>query len=384
MAFIRCTTDQTIVNEYIVNGSDVSNEKVITNYGAVGDGKTDCSDIINTLIKEMPISGGVIVIPEGDFVLDKPITIDRNYITIRGTNAGIRSNVDVKVEDLLGPGGGSKLILRNTAYGIHIPILSNVNGSKNRISGVEVKDILISGGVSNKGTGIYIQQDNDRCRISNVIGINLNIGINVLNADAIIIRDCWISEVANSIVMTGGIQNMITNCQLGAQPSGVTCKLENEENFVFTGNHVYPDGSSNFQLINCRYVNVTANNFQSYYVGMIELGGNNNLVSSNIFWMRNSSNQLRGKPSNYGVIRVEGDMNQISNNTVKCDWNPSLENPVTIRSVSGKNNVFTNLVISDQTSSTVFYVNETSRILDCVPASKVHIDGDLSSVYIRY
>lgn len=385
MLFVQCTKDENIINVYSENDEESSKyEKIITDYGAVGDGETDCSDIINSLIQEMPASGGVIVIPEGDFVLDKPITVTRNYITIKGVNPGIRSNIDINVDELLGPGGGSKLILRNASYGIHVPIINDVNNQKNRISSLEIRDLLISGGTSNKGTGIYIQQDNDRCRISNFIGINLNFGINVTAADAMIIRDCWVSEVQNSIVMTEGIQNMITNCQLGAQPSGVTCKLVNQENFVFTSNHIYPNGSTNLLLSNCNYVNITANNFQSYYVGMLELSGDNNLVNGNIFWMRDSSGQLRGKGEEHGVIRIEGNSNQISTNTVKCDWNTSSANPVTVRSVSGENNIFNNLAIKNQTSSKVFYVNETTRIIDCVPASKVMIDGDPATVFIRY
>lgn len=381
---VGCGKEDTIINVYSDENETSNYEKVITDYGAIGDGNTDCSDIINQLIWEMPPSGGVIVIPEGDFVLDRPITINRNYITIKGVNPGMRSNIDVDRDDLLGPGGGSKLILRNASYGIHIPPVSDIDGAKNRISGVEIKDLLISGGTSNKGTGIYIQHDNDRFRITNIIGINLNFGINVNAADAMIIRDCWISEVQNSIVMTNGIQNMITNCQLGAQPSGVTCRLVNQENFVFTGNHIYPDGKTNLLLSNCHYVNISSNNFQSYYTGILELNGDHNLVSGNIFWMRNSSNQLQDRDADYGVIRVEGNSNQISTNTIKCDWNNSISDPVTIRSVGGQNNTYSNLTITDQTSSKVFYVNESSRILDCVPASKVLVDGNPSEVYIRY
>jgi hypothetical protein len=389
MFFVQCTKEENIINVYSENENKNESpkyEKVITDYGAIGDGETDCSDIINNLIQEMPASGGVIIIPEGDFVLDAPITVNKNYITIKGVNPGIRSNVDVDIDELLGPGGGSKLILRDATYGIHVPLIDNVDGGKNRISSLEIKDLLISGGSSNNGTGIYIQQDNDRCRISNIIGINLNFGINVNAADAMIISDCWISEVQNSIIMTSGIQNMITNCQLGAQPSGITCKLVSQENFVFTSNHIYPDGANNLVLTGCTYVNITANNFQSYYVGMLELNGTNNLVSGNIFWMRNSTRQitLNNRGKDYGVIRIEGSSNQISTNTVKCDWRSPAANPVTIRSVSGENNTYNNLTITDQASTRVFYVNETTRILDCVPVAKVLVDGDASKVFIRY
>lgn len=363
-------------------------EYIITNYGAKGDGKTDCSGIINDLIIKMPASGGTIVIPEGEFLLNNPVVVHRNFITIRGLNPGLRSNVDVASSGVQHPGGGSKLILGNAAIGIHVPSVPDVNGRKNRISGLVIKNLLISGGQGTKGTGIGVVQDNDGIRIENVIGINLNIGISAVSADAMIIRSCWISECKNSIEMTHGIQNMISNCQLGAQPGGITVNLTNQENFNFTGNHVYPDGDVNLQLNNTRFANVSSNNFQSYYVGMIEVnGGQSNLISSNVCWLRvpgEPSRQLRGNQADYGLIRVSGDNHLVSDNSITCNWANAANNPVTIRSVGGNSNRYQNLKINDVSSSRVFYVNETSEIFNCVPASKVLVDGDASRVYIKY
>jgi hypothetical protein len=365
-----------------------SPEYIITNYGAKGDGKTDCSSIINDLIVKMPAAGGTIVIPEGEFLLNNPIVVNRNFITIRGLNPGLRSNVDVGSSGVQHPGGGSKLLLGNAPIGIHVPSLPDVNGRKNRISGLVIKNLLISGGQGSKGTGISIVQDNDGVRIENFIGINLNTGISAQAADAMIIRSCWISECKNSIEMNNGIQNMISNCQLGAQPGGVTVNLTNQENFNFTANHVYPDGDVNLQLNNSRYTNISSNNFQSYYVGMIEVnGGNSNLVSSNICWLRipgDPARQLRGKQNDYGVIKVSGDHHLISDNSLTCNWANTSNNPVTIRSESGISNRFQNIKINDVSSSRVFYVNESSEIFNCVPSSKVWVDGDASRVYIKY
>lgn len=376
------------VYETSENSSANGPEYVITNFGAKGDGKTDCSGIINDLIINMPASGGTIVIPEGEFLLNNPIVVHRNFITIRGLNPGLRSNVDVASSGVQHPGGGSKLILGNAAIGIHVPSVPDVNGRKNRISGLVVKNLLISGGQGTKGTGIAIVQDNDGIRIENVIGINLNIGISAVAADAMIIRSCWISECKNSIEMTHGIQNMISNCQLGAQPGGITVNLTNQENFNFTGNHVYPDGDVNLQLNNSRFVNVSSNNFQSYYVGMIEvIGGQSNLISSNVCWLRvpgEPARQLRGNPADYGLIRVSGDNHLISDNSITCNWANAANHPVTIRSVGGSSNRYQNLKINDVSSSRVFYVNETSEIFNCVPASKILVDGDASRVYIKY
>lgn len=363
-------------------------EYVITEYGAKGDGKTDCSAIINKIIADMPASGGTVVIPEGEFLLNAPIQITRNFVTIRGLNPGLRSNVDVPLPSLVHPGGGSKLLLGSTSMAISVPVIPDVSGRKNRISGLSIKNLLISGGATTKGAGIYILQDNDGVRIEDVIGINLNVGIVANAADAMIIKSCWISECRNSIEMNHGIQNMIVNCQLGAQPGGITVKLSNQENYNFTSNQVYPDGDVNLQLNNCTYGNVSGNNFQSYYVGVLELNeGSHNLITSNSFWMRSpgdANKQLRAKPNDYGIVRIAGSSNLISNSTITANWASEANNPVSVRSVSGSDNTFSNLKISNQSSSRVLYVNEGNQIFSTVPASKIFVDGDASKVYINY
>lgn len=363
-------------------------EYVITDYGAIADGKTDCGPVFNKIMATLPASGGSIVIPEGEFLLNTPITLNKNYVTVRGLNTGLRSNVDVNNPGLQSTGGGSKLIIGTALSAINIPVLPDVNGSKNRISGIVIKDLMISGGTSTHGTGINILQDNDGIRISNFIGINLTTGIYSSSSDAMNISSCWISECKNSIYLANGIQNTITNCQLGAQPGGITVRLDNQQNFSFTGNQVYPDGDVNLQLNNSSYVNVSSNNFQSYYVGMIESTNSDyNLISSNVFWLRIPSvpaRQLRGLTNDYGVVRISGNGNLLSANTMTCNWSNPNTNPVTIRSLSGTANSFQGIKISDISSSRVLYVNETSEIINCVPSSKVYVDGDPTKVTIKY
>ena len=351
---------------YTVEGEASSYEYVITDYGADAYGGGDCSGIINKLIEDMPLSGGCIVIPEGTFVLDNPIEINKNYITIKGVNSGMRSNIDVKELDLLiGAGGGSKIVLRNTDCAFHIPVMENVNNSINRISGVEIKDLMISGGEKNNGIGIFIEHDNDRCQISNVIGINLQKGVEAHKCDALIIKDSWFCEMQSGIELYDGIQNKITDCQLGAQPDGITCLLQGEQNLVFSNNHVYPDGGINLKLLDCEFVNITSNNFKSYYNGIIDIKGNNNLLNGNIIWLVSSDNQTTAKGEDYGVVRVEGTSNFITGNTVKCEWK-NIVNPVTFRSVNANGaNTFSNLSVADLNSSRVFYVQYGDKIEQC-------------------
>lgn len=359
--------------------SKTYNEIVITDYGADPTGHSDCSVLINKIISEFPASGGVIVIPEGTFVLDKPIVIDRNYVTIKGLNSGMRSNIDVDtlMKKVSGPGGGSKLLLRNAGYGIHVSPIQNIGNLKNRISGIEIKNLLITGGKSNNGVGIYFEHDNDRCTISNVTGINLITGIIANAADAMVIRDSWLCEMKNSIEMNNGIQNTISGCQLGAQPGGITCKLAGQTNFLFTGNHIYPDGSVNLQMEKCCYVNVTANNFKSYYNGIIDIKGDYNLLSGNVIWLDGSSeNQAQMKGEEYGLVHIEGKNNFLTTCTISCMWNGNIQSPVVVKSLGGPNK-FSNLYIDNVNSPRTFYVQKNDVVEQCVDEESIYIEDEI-------
>lgn len=379
---VACGDEITNITEEIIEESS-SYEYLITDYGAVADGETDCSAAFKAAIDDLPENGGVIVVPVGDYLLDNPIEIDRNYVTIEGVNEGLRSNIDYDSET--NPGGGSKLILGDASVAIKI-----VEGEdEGRISGVTISTLLISGGTPSdrRGTGISVVDDNDGIRLENIVCINLTTGMSITAADAMIISECWISECKNCIYMNSGIQNIISNCDLGGQPGGTTVYLRDQENCVFEGNQVYPDGDSNMILKDCTMMNISSNNFQSYYTGMLKVDGDNNLISDNIFWLRlydDGSSQLNGNSEDYGVIRVEGDHNLISNSLITCEWSEYVTNPVTVRSVSGDGNRYSDLVISDDSGTRVFYVNEGTEIFDCVSSDKVYGDGDMDNVYVSY
>ncbi len=370
-------------------------EFLITNYGAKGDGKKSCTWVFKKILGLMTADGGTIVIPQGEFLIDTPIVIDRNFVTIRGFNEGLRSNIDKPDSLMMNPGGGSKLILGANAD--TLITVRTLPASKGRLSALTIKNLLLAGGKTGtiKGVGIGLVHDNDGIKISDVVCINLNTGVYANAADAMSITNSWISECRRCIFMENGIQNMISNCHLGGIPSASrddnsTVLLKNQENFVFNGNHVYPDADVNLKIENGMMVNVTGNNFQSYYTGMVEVVNSmNNLISNNIFWMRNPNGnadwQQRGKPNDYGVIRINGLNNMVSNSTFFTDWANATSNPVIVRVWGGQGgNSFQNLKIAFQNSSRLFYVTENNEIVNCVPPDKITVDGDRSKVRIVY
>ena len=193
LAFASCEND---VDKLLCYDTHDKIENDITLAGAVGDGQTDCSEVINKMISELPEEGGVIIIPEGDFVLDSPIVLSKSNVVLKGLNSGFISNIDVKDTTLVGPGGGSKLIVRNAESAITV--------ADEGLSGIEIRDLMISGGTENNGVGILFEKAVSGAVIDNVVGINLLTGVEIHKATNLTISNCWICELSNSIVLTGG------------------------------------------------------------------------------------------------------------------------------------------------------------------------------------
>ena len=161
--FTACNGDD---NNLLCYGTHTELEGDITTYGAVGDGKTDCSKAINSAIASLPSEGGVLVIPEGDFVLDAPIVINKNNVTLKGLNPGMRSNIDVNgINDLLGPGGGSKLVARNAEVAIKV---------ETGVKDIKIMNLMVSGGTEAKNIGMHFTGASEGGILSNIIGINLH------------------------------------------------------------------------------------------------------------------------------------------------------------------------------------------------------------------
>lgn len=109
----------------------------ITQFGLPTDGSTDCADLINAIIADLPPEGGTILIPEGTFRLDSPIQLTRNFVTLKGVNDDVAATAADARE--------SRLILGNAEYALHVAPVADIDGRKNRISGVEVNGLTLVG-----------------------------------------------------------------------------------------------------------------------------------------------------------------------------------------------------------------------------------------------
>lgn len=354
---VSCNTD-----DNFIKCEDCGSQKIIdvTQYGLKNDASSDCSDLVNRLIADLPAEGGVIMFPDGQFRLDSPIKVTRNFVTITGAE-------------------NTTLIVNNSEAGIHLAYVADVNGQKNRLSGVEIRNIHLVGNDYN-GTGVWVAHDNDRTQLIDVTVEKCRLGMRINGADAIVINNCIMTDVTNGLEMYGGIQNSVTDCKLGSLPGGVTCYISGESNLLFSENELSSAGENGL-LVSGTRINVSDCTVEGQCVGLFELNGDNNLISDNIFTLRNTgADQLAGRSADYGVVLVKGSYNHFTNNTIECEWNPEIENPITVSAASGDANRFSNCTITDQSSEYVFYVNESTEVLGCVDAAKISIKTEVKNL----
>ena len=71
----------------------------------------------------------------------------------------MRSNIDVNgINELLGPGGGSKLVARNAEAAIKV---------ETGVKGVKIMNLMVSGGTEAKNIGIHFAGTSDDGMLSN-------------------------------------------------------------------------------------------------------------------------------------------------------------------------------------------------------------------------
>lgn len=189
-----CSNDDTYTLCDECNGQKIID---ITQFGLPTDGSTDCADLINAIIADLPPEGGTILIPEGTFRLDSPIQLTRNFVTLKGVNdEAVTAAADTRE---------SRLVLGNAEYALHVAPVADIDGRKNRISGVEVNGLTLVGKGDHQGTGIYVEHDNDRLHFFNIKMENMYQGIKLQGCDAITLARIDATDVVNGIDMNGGI-----------------------------------------------------------------------------------------------------------------------------------------------------------------------------------
>lgn len=240
------------------------------------------------------------------------------------------------------------------------------------MKGVKIMNLMVSGDTEAKNIGIHFVGATDNGMLSNIIGINLHTGVKIEQAKNMQIVNCWVCELPNSIELIGGENIVVKNCQLGAQPTGITCKVQEVNKLSFINNQVYPDGRENLVLDACNNCVIEGNNFKSYYNGILVLNGNDNTVNKNIFWLTGAvQNQLLDHGDDFGIINVKGNNNMVASNSLSCEW--AYAGAVTVNAVQGTGNVFKNCFVDNLESYRVFLVNAQTEVSNCVSSDKVSI-----------
>ena len=211
---------------------------------------------------------------------------------------------------------------------------------------VELRDLHLVGNDYN-GVGVLVSHDNDRVQLTNITVEKCNLGMRINGADAIVINNCVMTDVKSGIEMNGGIQNSVTDCEFGSLTGGTSCYISGESNLLFSDNELNGTGTTGLNMTSCTRVNVSNCTVTGNKVGLFELNGDSNLVSGNTFTLKNTDeSQLGNKAKDYGVIVVKGSLNHFTDNTIECEWNSEIENPITIASPNGTSNRFSNCTIT--------------------------------------
>lgn len=305
--------------------AQVRGEYLITNYGAVGDGQFDNEVIINDLINRMGPSGGSIVIPHGDFRINKAIVVLKSFVTIRGTGAGSKI--------LVGPG---------VREGIVGPVIDH------RLSGLTVRDLHIAGmDFGADQAGILIDRANDGILITNVTLSNLRRGIFLRHADAARVVGNRVYDSEASCHIVGGFMTVVNRNHFSGYSGGVTFLLEGCNRVQVTGNIFMPDGGVGVLLSDAHNCNISGNTITSWYTGAVEVKGNmNSLSGNNISAVHKDGHWLpdpRGRDGFWGLVRIEGNDNNLISNQI-MSWQP--EGDVRVNVVSGHSNVLRDLYIA--------------------------------------
>jgi hypothetical protein len=339
-------------------GAQVRGEFLLTNHGGKGDGVFDNAPLINSLIDQLPNTGGSIVIPHGDFRINSPVTLRKSFVTIRGLGRSSKLVVGAGVTD-----------------GILVPDEST------RISGVVVRDLHIAG--TDWGlyqTGLKIDRASDGIHVDQVSFTGLSRGIFIRASDALQITGCNVTQSQSSLYLSGGIMGVVTRNRFSGYSGGITVELADLDRIHFSSNLISPDGYIALQLRNAHNCNISGNSISSWYTGAIEIDGNMNCLSGNHLSAVQSNGEWlpdpRGRDGLWGLVRIKGNDNSFTSGSI-LSWQP--ENDIRVNILSGERTTLRDLTIAAIGSNKKISVDPAAswpRITHCGWPQETSLNGN--------
>lgn len=338
--------------------AQVRGEFLLTNHGGKGDGVFDNAPLINSLIDQLPNSGGSIVIPHGDFRIGTPVVVRKSFVTIRGLGRGSKLVVGTGVTD-----------------GILVP------DEPTRISGVVVRDFHIAG--TDWGlyqTGLKIDRANDGIHVDQMNFTGLSRGIFIRASDALQITGCNVTQSQSSLFLAGGIMGVVTRNRFSGYSGGITVELADLDRIHFSSNIVSPDGYTALQLRNAHNCNISGNSISSWYTGAIEIDGNMNCFSGNHLSAVQLNGQWlpdpRSRDGLWGLVRIRGNDNSVTSGSI-LSWQP--ENDIRVNVVSGERTTLRDLTIGAVGSNKKVNVDPAAswaRVTHCGWPQETNLNGN--------
>lgn len=169
----------------------------VVEYGAKKDGSEDCSGIINSIISDH--EGGTILFPEGEYLLDEPITINKPFNVI-GTSAYM-----------------------DFQSGLHGSIIKFSGNRAFEIAycGIQISTLCITSTTPLTGDAITFNDNTTsqsgstiNCTIRDVYIYNVNVGIlqQVSTVFKTILEKVWVNTCNTGIFFTRGTSITLLNC----------------------------------------------------------------------------------------------------------------------------------------------------------------------------
>ena len=160
----------------VIDGAPIS----VSDYGAVGDGSTDCSAAITAALAAVP-AYGTLVFPAGTYIIDSPIVIPSSHITIDGQGARLLAKPSVSFEYMLSATSKSGVVIKNIeadanqlnrvgVQGVRFMAMGFISCDDSTFENCIARNVL--GYSSIPGVGLTIGGPSIRCQIVNCRLIN--------------------------------------------------------------------------------------------------------------------------------------------------------------------------------------------------------------------